>query len=117
MKTYKDIALELAELVERKQEAYGNSFDKATQILQILYPEGISFEDIHNVLVITRILDKISRIATNRDSFNEDPWQDIMGYALLELQRKEREKEEIRNDERPPKPEISPNKVLREDKC
>jgi hypothetical protein len=49
------------------------------------------------LLTVVRILDKLFRIANSKDAFNEDPWFDIAGYAILkyveglELKKKEKE--------------------------
>ena len=80
---YAAAALEVAELVARKQEAYGDAFTRSGEVLKILYPDGVSVDNYQELLTVTRILDKLFRISTNNDSFNEDPWRDILGYALL----------------------------------
>jgi hypothetical protein len=80
---YAAAALEVAELVARKQEAYGDAFTRSGEVLKILYPNGVSVDNYQELLTVTRILDKLFRISTNNDSFNEDPWRDILGYALL----------------------------------
>lgn len=90
---YKKIATELGILVQEKQEAYGNSFGKSEQILKVLYPNGIQPENYQDVLTITRILDKLFRIATKKDAFGESPYRDIAGYALLGLAHDLEEKE------------------------
>lgn len=82
-KSYIDIAISIAKLVEEKQKAYGNSFERATRIFEILYPDGIKIEQYQNVLVVARILDKLSRIATDEKAFGENPWEDIAGYSIL----------------------------------
>jgi hypothetical protein len=35
------------------------------------------------MLAVVRILDKLFRIANDKNAFNEDPWQDIAGYGIL----------------------------------
>jgi hypothetical protein len=35
------------------------------------------------LLAVTRIIDKLFRIATDEKAFSEDPWADIAGYAIL----------------------------------
>lgn len=80
---YAAAALEVAELVARKQEAYGDAFTRSGEVLKILYPNGVSVDNYQELLTVTRVLDKLFRISTNNDSFNEDPWRDILGYALL----------------------------------
>ncbi len=80
---YEAIGGALGCLVDKKQKAYGRSFDHAAQHLAIRYPNGIRVDQYDNVLAMVRIDDKLSRIATSKNAFGEDPWQDIAGYALL----------------------------------
>ena len=89
-KSYKEIAVEVADLVETKQAQYGNAFGKSEEILRVLYPNGVSPENYTSLLTVTRILDKLFRVATQDASDTEDPWRDICGYALLSLKNKER---------------------------
>jgi hypothetical protein len=74
---------DIGNLVFKKNTAYGDSFNSASKILQILYPVGIAVDDYANVLAIVRVLDKLSRIATDGNAFGENPWEDIAGYAIL----------------------------------
>ena len=83
MNDYKKVAEEVATLVTEKNEAYGDSFRQSVSFLKLLYPDGIDPKDYKNVLIITRIWDKIKRIATDKDAFGENPFRDIMGYSLL----------------------------------
>ena len=48
-----------------------------------MFPDGIRPEQYDDLLTIARILDKLFRIANNKDAFNENPYQDIVGYGLL----------------------------------
>ena len=84
---YKEIALQIAELVIKKQLAYGDSFGKSGEIMRILYPNGITLEQMDDALTVVRVIDKLFRIATDRDAFGESPWSDINGYSLLSLGR------------------------------
>jgi hypothetical protein len=72
-----------------KNEAYGNAFDKTTQILTLLYPNGIKVDQFKDVHVIVRMLDKLSRIARDNDPTGESPYMDIAGYSILALARDE----------------------------
>ena len=83
MRDFVEAGREIGELIKDKNMAYGNSFNETGDILKILYPSGMTCEDYDNVLAITRILDKIFRIATEESAFSEEPWKDICGYALL----------------------------------
>ena len=80
---YEQIALEVAALVKAKQLAYGDSFGKSGEILRILYPTGISHDQMDQALTIVRVLDKLFRIANEPEAFGESPWSDIIGYGLL----------------------------------
>ena len=76
-------ALEVARVVKEKNEAYGSSFSKAGEFLKLLYPEGIQPAQYKDALLLVRIFDKQMRIATDKDAFGENPYQDIQGYGLL----------------------------------
>jgi len=76
-----------ADLVVEKQAAYGDSFGKAGAVLSLLYPEGIPPDKMDDALTIVRVVDKLFRIATKKDAFGENPWQDILGYAILAVAR------------------------------
>jgi len=80
---YEEIGAEIGRLVDKKQKAYGRSFDHVGKILAIIYPSGIRLEQYDDLGGMIRILDKLFRIATEKRAFGEDPWQDVAGYALL----------------------------------
>jgi hypothetical protein len=80
---YHRVATELADLVAEKQRCYGDSFGKAGAVLAVLYPNGIPVEKYGDALTVVRVIDKLFRIATDRDALGESPWRDVMGYALL----------------------------------
>jgi len=82
-KTYEKIATEIGKLVDIKNAAYGNSFSESHKIISILYPNGIKPEQYMDALAITRVIDKLFRIATKKNAFGESPWKDIAGYAIL----------------------------------
>ncbi len=83
MKDYKKIGLDIGSLVQEKNKAYGDSFGQACEILKVLYPEGIKPEQYRDVLAITRVIDKLFRLANKKDAFGESPWKDICGYSML----------------------------------
>ena len=86
---YESIALEIARLVTTKQIQYGDSFSKAYLVMQVLYPDGISIDQMEDALVVVRIIDKLFRIANNNMG-EEDAFQDITGYGLLAVVRNKR---------------------------
>ncbi|MHB2009873.1 MAG: HNH endonuclease [Acidobacteriaceae bacterium] len=87
MSRFVQIAQQVGELVERKNAAYGNSFAKAGEFLRLLYPNGVQPDQMEDSLLLVRVFDKCMRIATDKDALGEDPWADILGYALLALSR------------------------------
>jgi hypothetical protein len=89
MNKFEKIASNLATILSMKNDAYGNAFDKTTQILTLLYPTGIKVEQFKDVHVLIRMLDKLSRIARDNDPMGESPYMDIAGYSILALARDE----------------------------
>ena len=90
---FEKIATEIGKLVDEKDAAYGSSFLKSEKILKILYPNGIEPDQYKDMLAITRIIDKLFRIATKKDAFGENPFKDIAGYGILGVANGESEKE------------------------
>jgi len=82
-KYWTDLAERMGKLVAEKNAAYGDSVRNSAVIMQALYPNGISPEQIPASLVIVRIIDKLSRIANDPGWGGEDPALDIMGYGML----------------------------------
>jgi hypothetical protein len=89
---FREIANEIGELLVKKNTACGNSFNKAVHILKVLFPEGVKPEQYRDLLAITRVIDKMFRIATDRDALGENPWRDIAGYSILSVEAQEQEK-------------------------
>ena len=89
---FSDLGQAIGHLAHEKQAAYGDSFGKAGQIIQIFYPNGITPGQVDDALAVTRIIDKLFRIATAKDAFGESPYRDIAGYALLGAARSEKER-------------------------
>jgi len=86
-RTYSDIGSMVGKLVEDKQKAYGDSFGRSGRCLMEMFPKGIKVDQYDDLLTIARILDKLFRIANDPDAFEENPYQDIVGYALLAMRR------------------------------
>lgn len=80
---YAEIGTDIGKLVEEKNKAYGNSFSKAGDVLKILYPDGVQTGQYQDMLLIVRILDKLFRVATDKDAFGESPFRDVAGYGIL----------------------------------
>jgi hypothetical protein len=82
-RSFKDIGSEIGSLVDEKNVAYGSSFSRSEEILRVLFPNGVKPEQYTDLLAITRVLDKLFRIANKKNAFGESPWRDIAGYAIL----------------------------------
>lgn len=89
-KTYQKIASDIGDLVQEKNDAYGDSFGQSCRVLEVLYPEGINPSQYRDALAITRVIDKLFRLANKKDAFGESPWRDIAGYAILGVANDER---------------------------
>lgn len=81
--SYEDLASEIGRLVDEKNRAYGDAFNKTGDFLKILYPNGIAPHQYVDALGIVRVFDKMMRIATDKDALGENPWRDIAGYGIL----------------------------------
>lgn len=84
---FQKIATQIAKIVAAKNQAYGDAFGQAGQVLELMYPDGIQPDQYVDLLGIVRVLDKLFRIANRKDAFGESPWMDIMGYSLLAVER------------------------------
>lgn len=84
---FKTLGAQLGELVASKQTQYGDSAGRASQIMAVLYPDGIPRHAYDDALLTVRVIDKLSRIAQRgtdgKDLGGESPWKDIAGYGLL----------------------------------
>ncbi len=84
---YEQIALEIGKLVDKKNQAYGDAFNKSDEFLKLLYPNGVSLEQYSDMLAIVRVFDKLMRIATAKDALGENPWKDLAGYGILKSEK------------------------------
>lgn len=78
----KDIAIEIAELVEKKNRDYGNSFDENLE----------EFGDIAYLLVTKNKYNRLKNLTKKEaivvDESIEDTLKDIIGYTLLMINNK-----------------------------
>ena len=82
----RSVACDVVVVVEEKNREYGSAFQKVSEILAILFPNGIPTNKYHDVAILIRVLDKVCRIANaNSKDVKKDAWLDICGYALLRL--------------------------------
>jgi len=84
---YEEIGAGVGKLVALKQRAYGDSFGRSAEVLRVLYPDGVAPDQYGDMLAVCRIIDKLFRIANNKDAFGESPYSDIVGYGILGVAR------------------------------
>lgn len=89
--TYEALGQVIGKTTDSKQAAYGDSFGRSGGLLRILYPDGIKPDQYDDALAVIRIIDKLFRIATDRDALGESPYRDIAGYGLLGAARSDRQ--------------------------
>ena len=78
-----NIAIEIGKLVQEKNKAYGSAFQRTSDLLKLLYPDGVKVDQYTDLLLVTRICDKLFRIANKKDAFGESPYKDLCGYSIL----------------------------------
>ena len=105
MNKFSMIGEQVGKLVHDKQLAYGDSFGRSGECLRQMFPEGIKPSQYDDLLTIARILDKLFRLANDPSAFDENPYQDIVGYALLGMNRHKSSNSLVLGD--PPNPYIS----------
>jgi len=90
---FEKIGTDIGKLVDEKNTAYGSAFEKSEEILKVLYPDGIKPRQYKDMLAVTRIVDKLFRIATQKEAFGESPFKDIAGYGILGVANDQKEQE------------------------
>lgn len=79
---YAEIGKRIGELVQVKNDQYGDAFNKSDDFLKILYPHGVKPEQYKDMLALVRVFDKQMRIA-NGNQGDENAWLDLVGYGIL----------------------------------
>lgn len=72
----------IGRIVDIKNKQYGDSVNKTGGILKELYPDGVRPDQYHDMMLVTRVLDKLCRVANGKQG-EENPWSDIAGYGLI----------------------------------
>ena len=86
---YEERALEIARMIEEKQQVYGDAYPKVAQCLAALYPQGVRPDQYQELSYLTRILEKLCRVSQRcsetRGLETESPFKDIVGIAFLAM--------------------------------
>lgn len=80
---YQRIGTELGKLCQQKNDAYGAAAITSGAMLRLLFPNGVHPSRFDDMMLIARMWDKISRIATRKDAFGESPYKDLAGYCII----------------------------------
>lgn len=83
---YENTGRSIGRLVDEKNKAYGDAFNKSSEFLKILYPDGVRPEQYDDMLATVRVFDKLMRIAHQKNAFGENPWKDVAGYGILKAE-------------------------------
>ena len=90
-----DAGKEITRTVVEKNRAYGDAVSRTADVLAVVFPHGIPVEKYGDVGLIIRVLDKINRIGTgDKAAFDESPWHDIAGYAMIGIAKDEGESDD-----------------------
>lgn len=74
----------IGKLTAEKNVRYGDSVRRSGQILRVLWPDGIPPDKYAAAGILMRMSDKMIRIANfDMSSDDENPFDDVNGYALL----------------------------------
>lgn len=83
-KDFFDVGEKLVTKVAQKNNDYGSAFEQIEEILKVLYPNGVPVHQYGNMSLLVRMLDKVCRLANEREKFyNEDSWDDLIGYCFV----------------------------------
>ena len=88
---YTKIGEEVGKLVTEKNKAYGDSFAQSNKVMEAFFPDGVRPDQYTDMLAIVRVVDKLFRIANQKEAFGESPWRDICGYGILGIANSEME--------------------------
>ena len=80
MTRFEELAKEVAQLVDQKNEEYGNCYSVAPELLKLFAPNGISPDKYNDIAILLRLVEKIKRGFGGEIS--RDLWIDIVGLGL-----------------------------------
>ena len=78
---FEEIGKEIGALVQEKNKNYSDSYSQTQDFLKLFYPNGIPSSSIKDVSILIRIFDKLKMIASQKNSFNEDPYKELVGLT------------------------------------
>lgn len=101
-KTFEQMGQDIGAFTDTKQKAYGNSVDKAFELMKVFLREYRNKDNTYTIpesllkhlLLQVRIIDKQNRLFSNPDGdlMGESPYKDITGYGMIGIQMSEQKK-------------------------
>jgi hypothetical protein len=79
---FKEKALEVAEMLERKSEEYDAPYDSDNEFLKIMYPDGVPPNQYSNMVLCLRLYDTLKKLTKTGDTKYIEY---IAGYGILAM--------------------------------
>ena len=80
MTKFEELAKEVAQLVDQKNEEYGNCYGISSELLKLFAPDGISPDKYNDIAILLRLVEKLKRGFGGEIS--RDTIIDIIGLGL-----------------------------------
>jgi hypothetical protein len=82
------LGMELGDLCDQKNKAYGDSAFVVSDVLKVLCPNGIPPEKYELITILSRCMDKWARLLrVGNNELGEDAARDLVGYSLILAER------------------------------
>jgi len=92
-KSFREIATEIGQFTDMKNEAYGSSVDATYEVMKIFLKKYKNDDNTYtipesllkHILLQVRMIDKQNRVfnSPDGDKLNESPYRDLAGYSLI----------------------------------
>lgn len=79
---FKEKALEVAEMLERKSEEYDAPYDSDNDFLKIMYPNGVAPDKYADMVLCLRLYDTLKKLTKSGDTKYIEY---IAGYGILAM--------------------------------
>lgn len=92
-KSFRQIAVEIGQFTDMKNEAYGSSVDATYEVMKVFLNKYKNADNTYtipesllkHILLQVRMIDKQNRVfnSPDGDKLNESPYRDLAGYSLI----------------------------------
>lgn len=100
-KSFRQIATEIGQFTDMKNEAYGSSVDATYEVMKVFLKKYKNDDNTYtipesllkHILLQVRMIDKQNRVfnSPDGDKLNESPYRDLAGYSLIGIRMMENE--------------------------